>query len=427
VQGADRKSDGDGDSADDVKIDLSRVRVQVDPGAEWRQSFDEAWRLMRDHFWRTDMGGVDWDGVRERYRPLVDSVGSHDELVDLLWELQGELGTSHAYVTPPGGGFDSARRIGLLGADLARDDDGVWRVTRILPGESSDPRARSPLRAPGVAVREGDAILTVDGRPVSSSDGPAPLLAGTADKPVELRIAPAGGGAARSVVVVPLADDMLLRYHDWVAGRRAYTLERSGGRIGYLHVPDMVANGWAQLHRDLRVEVQREALIVDVRENRGGHLSQLVVEKIGRSIIGWQVSRDGKLAESYPNDAPRGPVVAVANEFSGSDGDIVNAAIKTLGIGPVVGVRTWGGVIGIDMRYHLVDGTLVTQPRYATWMRGSGWGMENYGVDPDVEVVMTPQDHAAGRDPQLDTAIRIALEALEETPAAAPPELPPLA
>ncbi len=426
MQAADRKSDGDSDSADDVKVDLSRVRVQVDPGAEWRQSFDEAWRLMRDHFWRADMGGVDWAGVRERYRPLVDTVGSHDELVDLLWELQGELGTSHAYVSPPGGGVESARRIGLLGADLDRDEDGVWRVRRILPGESSDPRARSPLRAPGVAVREGDAILAVDGRPVASGTGPGPLLAGTAGKPVELRIGPAGGGAPRSVVVVPLLDDMLLRYHDWVAGRRAYVHEASEGRLGYLHVPDMVANGWAQLHRDLRLEVQREGLVVDVRENRGGHLSQLVVEKLGRTIIGWQVSRDGHRAESYPGDAPRGPVVAVANEFSGSDGDIVNVAIKTLGIGPVVGVRTWGGVIGIDMRYHLVDGTLVTQPRYATWMRGPGWGVENYGVDPDVEVVMTPQDHAAGRDPQLDTAIRLALETLAEHPAATPPELPPL-
>ena len=272
----------------------------------------------------------------------------------------------------------------------------------------------------------GDAILAVDGRPVPADSGPGPLLAGTADKPVELRVGPADGGGSRSVVVVPLLDDMPLRYHDWVAGRRAYVHEASEGRIGYLHVPDMVANGWAQLHRDLRLEVQREALIVDVRENRGGHLSQLVVEKLGRTIIGWQVSRNGRRAESYPDDAPRGPVVAVANEFSGSDGDIVNAAIKTLGIGPVVGVRTWGGVIGIDMRYHLVDGTLVTQPRYATWMRDAGWGVENYGVDPDVEVVMTPQDHAANRDPQLDTAIRLALEALTESPAATPPELPPL-
>jgi tricorn protease len=185
----------------------------------------------------------------------------------------------------------------------------------------------------------------------------------------------------------------------------------------------MQAPGWAQIHRDLRVEVAREGLVVDVRENRGGHTSQLVVEKLARRIVGWDLPR-GMRPSSYPLDAPRGPVVAVANEFSGSDGDIVNAAIKALGIGPVVGTRTWGGVIGIDSRYRLVDGTLITQPKYAFWLEGYGWGVENHGVDPDVEVPQRPQDHAAGRDPQLDEAIRLALAALEETPAKTPPSLP---
>jgi tricorn protease len=428
VMPSDRKSDGndDDDSDDEITVDLSRIRVRVDPGAEWRQSFDEAGRLMRDHFWRADMGGVDWSAVLDRYRPIVDAVGSHDELVDLLWEVQGELGTSHAYVSPPGGCPESGRRLGLLGADLERDGDGVWRIASVLPGESSDPGARSPLRAPGVAVRPGDAILAVDGQPVDPAHGPAPLLLGAAGNPVELTVGPAGGGANRRVVVVPLLDETPLRYQAWVADRRAYVHAATDGRVGYLHVPDMVATGWAQLHRDLRLEVRREALIADVRENRGGHLSQLVVEKLGRTVIGWQVARDDYYAEPYPHDAPRGPVVAVANEFSGSDGDIVNAAIKALGIAPVVGTRTWGGVIGIDMRYHLVDGTQVTQPRYATWMRGPGWSVENYGVDPDVEVITTPQDYAAGRDPQLDTAISIALTALTERPAATRPEIPPL-
>lgn len=418
----------DGDSPDDdrIDVDLDRVRVTVDPAAEWRQAYDEAGRLMRDHFWRADMNGVDWQAQLDRYRPLVDRVGSHDDLVDLLWEVQGELGTSHAYVTPPGGGGDSRRRVGLLGADIERDHDGRWVVARVLPGESSDPRARSPLRAPGVGVRAGDAILAVDGTPVDTDGGPGPLLAGAAGKPVELTVAPAGGGTARHVVVVPLEDEVALRYHDWVADRRRYVHEATNGRVGYVHLPDMIANGWAQLHRDLRLEVRREALVVDVRENRGGHLSQLVVEKLARRVIGWQVARDRYEVETYPGDAPRGPVVAVANEFSGSDGDIVNAAIKAMGIGPVVGTRTWGGTIGIDMRYHLVDGTLVTQPRYATWMAGPGWGVENHGVEPDVEVVMAPQDWAAGRDPQLDAAIRIALDTLAERPAATVPELPAL-
>ncbi|MFE1430931.1 S41 family peptidase [Streptomyces griseoaurantiacus] len=420
---SDRRASSDEDSDSNIPVDLTRIRQTVDPAAEWRQMYDEVGRLMRDNFWRPDLGGVDWDAVLDRYRPVLERVATHDDLVDLLWEVQGELGTSHAYVTPGGGGGWSERRQGLLGADISRHEDGSWRIDRVLPSETSDPEAQAPLAAPGVAVRVGDAIVAVGGRPVDPVTGPGPLLVGTAGKPVELTVSPAGGGDLRHAVVLPLENEEPLRYHAWVADRRAYVHEKSGGRLGYLHVPDMVGSGWAQLHRDLRVEVAREGLVVDVRENRGGHTSQLVVEKLARRIVGWDLPR-GMRPSSYPEDAPRGPVVAVANEFSGSDGDIVNAAIKALGIGPVVGTRTWGGVVGIDNRYQLVDGTAVTQPKYAFWLEGYEWGVENHGVDPDVEVVMAPQDHAAGRDPQLDEAIRLALAALEETPAKQPPALP---
>ncbi|MGW5127427.1 S41 family peptidase [Streptomyces sp. NPDC004069] len=422
---SDRRASGDEDSDTNITVDLGRVRQTVDPAAEWRQMYEETGRIMRDHYWRPDMNGVDWDGVLDRYRPVLDRIATHDDLVDLLWEVHGELGTSHAYVMPSGGLGHDGTRQGQLGADISRHEDGSWRIDRILPSETSDPNARSPLAAPGVAVRAGDAIVAVGGRPVDPVTGPGPLLVGTADKPVELTVLPAGGGDPRHAVVVPVADEEPLRYHAWVADRRAYVHERSGGRLGYFHIPDMMGAGWAQIHRDLRVEMAREGLVVDIRENRGGHTSQLVVEKLARRIVGWDQPR-GMRAYSYPLDAPRGPVVAVANEFSGSDGDIVNAAIKALGIGPVVGTRTWGGVIGIDSRYHLVDGTLITQPKYAFWLEGYGWGVENHGVDPDVEVAQRPQDHAAGHDAQLDEAIRIALEALQETPAKTPPSLPSL-
>jgi len=260
--GSDKPGD---DNAEEFDIDVSRIGVTVDPTAEWRQMYDEAGRLMRDHFWIGDMSGVDWAGELARYRPLVDAVGSHDDLVDLLWEVQGELGTSHAYVTPSGG-YGSGDRPGLLGADLERDEAGRWRIARVLPAESSDPRARSPLTAPGVDVRAGDVLLAVGGRPVDPVTGPAPLLVGTANQPTELTVLAAGAsdsgasnnGAARRVVVLPLADDEQLRYQDWVAGRRAFVADRSEGRLGYLHLPDMVATGWAQLHRDLGRETARE-------------------------------------------------------------------------------------------------------------------------------------------------------------------------
>jgi tricorn protease len=420
--GSDTPSPGD---ADEFEIDTRRIVVTVDPTAEWRQMFDEAGRLMRDHFWVADMAGVDWPAELARYRPLVDAVGSHDDLVDLLWELQGELGTSHAYVTSGGAG-DAGGRPGLLGADLEPAPDGEgWRVVRVLPPETSAPAARSPLSGPGVDVRAGDVILEVGGRPVDPGYGPAPLLLSGADELVELTVRSGPGrsdaGAVRRVVVKPLASEAALRYQDWVAGRRAFVADRSAGRLGYLHVPDMAAPGWAQLHRDLSRETSRDGLILDVRGNGGGHTSQLVVEKLARRVIGWDAPRHHQPI-TYPQDAPRGPVVALADELAGSDGDIVTAAIKRLGIGPVVGVRTWGGVIGIDSRYSLVDGTGVTQPRYATWFDDSGWSVENYGVDPDVEVVVRPQDWVAGRDPQLERAVNIALAALEERPAVRPPD-----
>ncbi|GAA3060573.1 S41 family peptidase [Pseudonocardia yunnanensis] len=419
--GSSAPGDGDGD---EFEIDTRRIVVTVDPTAEWRQMFDEAGRLMRDHFWAPDMAGVDWAAEIARYRPLVDAVGSHDDLVDLLWELQGELGTSHAYVTGRGAG-DHSGQPGLLGADLEPTDDG-WRVVRVLPPETSAPAARSPLSGPGVDVRAGDVILEVGGKPIDPAYGPAPLLVSRADELVELTVRSGpdreDAGTVRRVVVKPLSSEASLRYQDWVAGRRAFVADRSEGRLGYLHVPDMMAPGWAQLHRDLSRETSREGLILDVRGNSGGHTSQLVVEKLARKVIGWDLPRH-RQPTTYPEDAPRGPVIALADELSGSDGDIVTAAIKRLGIGPVVGVRTWGGVVGIDGRYGLVDGTRVTQPRYAFWFDDTHWNVENHGVDPDVEVVIAPQDWVAGRDPQLERAVDMALEALAERPAVRPPDV----
>lgn len=406
-----------GDPTAAVEIDLARVRVVVDPALEWRQMYDEAARLMRDHFWVADMAGNDWTAQTARYRPLVDRAATRDDLSDLLWELQGELGTSHAYETPPERDVDSVQRVGHLGADLARDSD-RWRITRVLPAEPSSPAGRSPLAAPGVDVRAGEAVLAVDGRPVDPVRGPGPLLVGTAGNPVALTLS--GDRGERTVVVVPLAEEMTLRYFDWVAGRRAAVHAATDGAVGYLHVPDMMGLGWAQLHRDLHVEIARDAVILDVRSNGGGHTSQLVVEKLARELTGWSVPRH-KRAGTYPDDVRRGPLVTVTDENAGSDGDIVTAMIQARGLGPVIGMRSWGGVVGIDGQFSLVDGTAVTQPRYATWIVGHGWAVENHGTDPDVEVPFPPQAWAAGSDPQLDAAVERALADLARTPAAVAP------
>ncbi|MFW6599738.1 S41 family peptidase [Propionibacteriaceae bacterium Y2011] len=419
VQPADHKPDDDSPEA--VTVDLARLRFEVDPLAEWHQMYDENARIMRDHYWRADMDGVDWDAVVARYRPLVQQLRSHDDLVDLLWEVVGELNTSHAYVmpqTPPG---DQARRLGMLGADLSPAEEG-WRLERILPGDSTDPDARSPLRAAGVDARIGDLVVAVDGSPVDQVHGPATRLIGAADKPVELTLR--RDGTDRRVVVVPIADEEALRYQDWVRSRREYVREHAGGRVGYLHVPDMASPGWAQLHRDLGRATRAEGVIADVRYNRGGHTSQMVLARLSARVVGWDLGRHYATASSYPAQAPRGPVVLLANENSGSDGDIVNAGAKALGIGPVIGVRTWGGVVGIDGRYALVDGTGITQPRYAFWLAGAGFGVENHGVDPDIEVEHSPADFFGPADPQLDRGIAEVLDRLEQQPAAVPPQLP---
>jgi tricorn protease len=419
---AERKA-GDDNPDDQIEIDRSRARFMLDPPAMWRQAYAEAGRIMRHDFWVPDLADVDWDAVQDEYRPLLDRIATGTEFVDLLWELFGELGTSHAYARAPGGGAApssmSTGAPGLLGADIERSA-GAWRVTRVIRGDTSDPRARAPLAAPGAGIAAGDALLAVDGRPVGP-DGPGPLLVGAAGKPVELTVASAGGGRPRSVPVVPLRSETRLRYLDWVSGKRAQVRELSGGRIGYLHVPDMVSQGWADYHRDLRTEMLFDALIVDVRGNTGGHTSQLVVEKLARKVIGWDVP-SGMKPVTYPQDAPRGPVVAVADECAGSDGDIVTAAVRLLGLGPVVGARTWGGVIGFIDEHELVDGTTMTVPRLAFWFEQYGWDVENHGVDPDVEVIMSPDDWAAGRDTQLETAVGLALDALRQRPAVRHPD-----
>jgi tricorn protease len=425
------------DPDDDARIDvdLGRLRVALDPVATWQQMFEENGRLMRDHFWIEDFAGVDWEEALSRYRPLIERLGSRDDLSEVLWEVLGELGSSHAYESPPERPVDRTRGLGHLGADLAPDADGTWRVVHVVPGEPSAPAARSPLQAPGVVVRPGDAVVAVDGRPVDPVTGPGPLLVGAGAVPVELTVerpdgdpggsegasGTSGTGERLRFAVRPLPDERPLRYHAWVAGRRRAVHELSDGRVGYLHIPDMMATGWAELHRDLHLEVLREALVVDVRHNGGGHLSELVLERLARTLRGWATVRHG-VPEQYPSHAPRGPLVAVADQWAGSDGDIVTAGFKALGLGPVVGKRTWGGVIGIDGRYSLVDGTSVTQPRYAFWFTGYGWDIENHGVDPDVEVDIAPQDWAAGRDTQLETAVRIALEALGTHTPFTPPD-----
>jgi tricorn protease len=391
-------------------IDLGRIRISVDPPSEFRQMYREAWRFQREHFWVADMSGVDWNRIYERYRPLVEKVASRLEFSDLMWEMLGELGTSHAYeiggdIKPP-----PPYRVGHLAADITYRN-GRWVIDHIVRGDSWDPAQTSPLALPGIDIAEGDAIVAVNGQPTDADLSPQRLLVNQAGVDVELTVTDGRGRRRRTVYVKTLPDDKAARYREWVETNRALVHEQSRGRVGYVHIPDMGPHGFSEFHRYYFSEVEHDALIIDVRFNGGGHVSQLLIEKLARERIGYDVSRWGK-PDPYPSDSPAGPLVCLTNELAGSDGDIFTHVFKLKGLGPVVGKRTWGGVVGITVRHILVDNGVTTQPEFSFWFKDVGWGVENYGTDPIHEVDIAPQDHAKGRDPQMETGLRLARQAL---------------
>jgi len=414
----DEKLDKEGPGRKSGWLDLARLKVSVAPLDEWRQMFREAWRLQRDHFWTEDMSKVDWDRVYSRYLPLLDRIGTRAEFSDLMWEMQGELGTSHAYEF--GGDYRPQPDYGQghLGADLEYDAAaGGYRITHVVRGDSWNPDGDSPLNAPGINIQPGDVLTAIGGRPLGPELPPGRLLVNQAGSEVLLTFA--DPKKPRTVAVKALKGEEAARYREWVETNRQRVHRETGDRVGYVHVPDMGPRGFAEFHRLYLTEYDRDALIVDVRYNGGGHVSQLLLEKLARRRVGYDLPRWGS-PDPYPAYSVLGPIVAITNESAGSDGDIFSHCFKLMKLGTLIGKRTWGGVIGISPRSSFVDGGLTTQPEYSFWFKDVGWGVENYGTDPDIEVDNKPQDYAAGRDPQLERAIRLILRQLK----AHPPERP---
>ena len=401
-------------------INLSRIRASVIPTAEWHQMYREAWRLQRDYFWTEDMSGVDWEHVYERYLPLVDRVATRGEFSDLMWEMQGELGTSHAYEF--GGDYRRSPNYaqGFLGADFAyHAESGGYRITHIPQGDAWEATKDSPLNAPGVNVRKGDILLAIGGQRLSETVSPGELLVNLASQEVQATFQSADDGEKRSVTIKVLRSERELRYREWVSRNRQYVHEKTDGKVGYVHIPDMSRHGYAEFHRGYLAEVSYPGLLVDVRYNGGGHVSQLLLEKLSRRRIGYDVPRWGT-PHPYPDASVLGPMVAVTNENAGSDGDIFSHCFKLMELGLLIGKRTWGGVIGISPHQMFVDRGGTTQPEYSFWFVDVGWSVENYGTDPDIEVDYRPQDYATEADPQLDRAIAELLRQMEENP----PEVP---
>jgi tricorn protease len=362
------------------------------------------------------MSGVDWARVLRRYEPLVERVACRSEFSDLMWEMQGELGTSHCYEL--GGDYrpQPAYKLGFLGADLEYEPaHDAYRILHIARGDVWDDKNASPLKRPGVNVEEGMLLLAVGGERVSRERTPGRLLVNRAGQEVQLTVAGPDGSAPHTVVIKAVPSETSIRYRDWVERNRRYVHERSGGQVGYIHIPDMGARGYAEFHRTFLVELDYKGLVVDVRYNGGGHVSDLLLSKLARERVGYQLTRWME-QHPYPVESVGGRIAILTNEQAGSDGDIFCHAAKLLGLGKLIGRRTWGGVIGIWPRNALVDGTLTTQPEFSFWFKDVGWGVENYGTDPDIEVDIAPQDYAVGADPQLDRTIQEVLIDIEANP-----------
>lgn len=402
-------------------IDLSRIKCSVDPGAEWKQIFDETWRLQRDFFWDEKMSHIDWDGIYKRYVPLVERVCTREELSDLISEMHGELGSSHAYVFGGESGVDDIFPQGELGADFTYNKTlKGWAVSNVTKGDIWDPKSSSPLSAPGVNLDAHDVIVAINGQVLEASLSPDQVLVNQAGSCVDLTLK--NGKETRVVTVKTLLSSRAARYRDWVNHNKEYVHKKTKGRVGYLHIPDMSTWGYAEFHRNFLTEIDRDGLIVDVRFNGGGNVSQILLSKLARKRLGFDQTRwFGRIP--YPEDSPPGPMAALTNEYAGSDGDMFSHCFKLMGLGPLIGKRTWGGVIGIWPRHsQLVDGGVTTQPEFSFWFHDVGWAVENYGTDPDIEVEITPQDYEAERDPQLDRGIKEVMASLkthkpfEETP-----------
>jgi tricorn protease len=392
----------------DHDLKLTGLDMSLDRHAEWNQIYNEAWRHMRDFFYAPNMNGVDWNAMRDKYAALVPFVNHRNDLTYLIGELIGELNNGHAYVA--GGERPETPRIklGLLGAELSRDPASkAYRIDKILPGENWTKNARSPLAAIGLNVKPGDYILAINGIPVSTLPNLYDALIGTADDQVILRVnsKPAEDGA-RDITVVPVSDEAPLYYKAWVQKNVDDVTKKTNGEVGYIHIPDMGQGGLNEFTKQYFPQIKKKGLIVDVRGNGGGFVSPLVIERLRRALVMIEMSRNGT-PQTDPSQTFVGPMVALCNEFSASDGDIFPYRFKAMGLGKLIGKRTWGGVVGIRNPLPLTDGGQLFRPEFAPYSKdGKEWVIEGHGVDPDIVVDNDPAKEFKGEDQQLDRAIQ---------------------
>nr|1K32_A Chain A, tricorn protease [Thermoplasma acidophilum]1K32_B Chain B, tricorn protease [Thermoplasma acidophilum]1K32_C Chain C, tricorn protease [Thermoplasma acidophilum]1K32_D Chain D, tricorn protease [Thermoplasma acidophilum]1K32_E Chain E, tricorn protease [Thermoplasma acidophilum]1K32_F Chain F, tricorn protease [Thermoplasma acidophilum] len=375
---------------------------------EFLQMYDEAWKLARDNYWNEAVAKEISERIYEKYRNLVPLCKTRYDLSNVIVEMQGEYRTSHSYEM--GGTFTDKDpfRSGRIACDFKLDGD-HYVVAKAYAGDYSNEGEKSPIFEYGIDPT-GYLIEDIDGETVGAGSNIYRVLSEKAGTSARIRLS-GKGGDKRDLMIDILDDDRFIRYRSWVEANRRYVHERSKGTIGYIHIPDMGMMGLNEFYRLFINESSYQGLIVDVRFNGGGFVSQLIIEKLMNKRIGYDNPRRGTLSP-YPTNSVRGKIIAITNEYAGSDGDIFSFSFKKLGLGKLIGTRTWGGVVGITPKRRLIDGTVLTQPEFAFWFRDAGFGVENYGVDPDVEIEYAPHDYLSGKDPQIDYAIDALIEEL---------------
>ncbi len=407
-------------------VSLEKMQVYVNTREEWLQIYKEAWRQMRDFFYDPNMHGVKWDSIYTKYLPLALSCRHRNDLTYVIGEMIGELNVGHAYVG--GGDQNNPERIsqGLLGAQLSKHSSGYFRIDKILKGQNWDPALRSPLTDVGLNIKEGDFIIAINRQSVKNVNDIYTLLVNTANIPIELTISSKPDETqARTVVVTPISDETTLYYFNWVQENVEKVNRATDGNVGYIHIPDMGVEGLNEFVKYFYPQLHKKALIIDDRGNGGGNVSPMIIERLKREVAFYGMARNQIEGEPIPNQMVLGPKVLLINQYSASDGDLFPYQFKKYKIGKVIGVRSWGGVVGIRGSLPFVDGGYLMKPEFGHYAAdGKSWIIEGYGVDPDIVVDNNPYKEFLGEDEQLNKAIEVILEELKTNPGTKAP-IPP--
>ena len=417
---------GPGADSETGGVPSSEADIIIDHEAEWAQIFDESWRVTRDNFYVENMHGVDWQAMHDKYAVMLPYVRHRDDLSYLIGEMLGELNVGHAYITSGESPEVTRIQTGLLGARYSKDSKGgAFKIEKIFAGANWDSALRSPLTEPGVDAQVGEYILEVNGIPSSELADPGQALIGKAGKTVSLVIASnASGKGARTVYVKPVADESELAYYEWVKRNIAIVDELSGGKIGYIHIPDMGQPGLKMFAKLFYTQLDKQALIIDDRMNGGGNTSPMIIERLQREVYRVTMYRNG-VNGTVPDRAFYGPKVCLIDKYSSSDGDLFPYGFRRLGLGKLIGTRSWGGIVGISGSRQYVDGQDMRTPFFTSYSTDGEWIIEGHGVDPDIEVDINPFDDWNGTDAQLEKAVSVLLEELKDyQPLPGTPEAP---